>query len=79
MTRHIEEKVMKEVSEKTNRDISLSYDSFYSGEMRSFYKKLVIDGTETSHHVDLFWLQEASSRGKLHEEIKRLTGIVLLG
>lgn len=79
MTKHIENKILKEVSEKTNRDVTLSEQSFYSGEQRMHYKRLVVDGKETTNHVDLMGLQSASSHGRLQEEVKNLTRLVLLG
>lgn len=79
MSRHIEEKIMKEVSDRTNHYVTLSKNSFYSGEMRMHYKRLVVDGKETSHHVDLMDLQSASSRGRLSEEVRKLSSLVLLG
>lgn len=79
MAKHIEDKIMKEVSEKTNRDVTLSEQSFYSGEMRMHYKRLVVDGRETHHHVDLMSLQSASSRGRIQEEVGRLTRLIVLG
>ena len=79
MIRHIEEKVMREVSERTKHDVTLSKESFYSGEMRMHYKRLVVDGKQTMHHVDLMDLQSASSRGRLTEEVRKLSSLVLLG
>lgn len=79
MLKHLVEKFERDATEFCRRDISLSEDSFYSGEQRSYYKKLVVDGKETRHHIDLFDLQESSARGKLHEKIRTVAGLLILG
>jgi len=61
MLRHLVEKFEREASEFCKKEVTLSEDSFYSGEQRSYYKKLVVNGKETRHHIDLFRLQEASA------------------
>lgn len=76
--RHIFEKFEREASEFTKREISLSKDSFYSGEQRSHYKKLVVDGVETRHHIDLVDLQESASRGRLADKVRVVAAMILL-
>lgn len=79
MLDHIVEKFEKEASDFCKRDISLSRDSYYSGEQRSYYKKLVVDGKETRHHIDLFQLHELNGRGKLNEKVRTVAGLIILG
>ena len=76
---HLVEKFEREASEFCKRDIRLSEESFYSGEQRSYYKKLVVDGKETRHHIDLFRLQEANSRGRMNEKVRTVAGLLILG
>jgi hypothetical protein len=79
MNKHLIERFEREASEFTKREVTLSKDSFYSGEQRSFYKKLVIDGKETRHHIDVMELQESLSRGKMTDKVRAVAGIILLG
>lgn len=79
MLRHLVEKFEREASEFCKKEITLSEDSFYSGEQRSYYKKLVVNGKETRHHIDLFRLQEASARGRINEQIRAVAGLIILG
>ena len=79
MLRHIVERFEREASAFTKRDITLSTDSFYSGEQRSYYKKLVIDGVETRHHIDIMDLQESMSRDRMNEKVRAIAGLILLG
>lgn len=79
MLKHLVEKFEREASEFCRKNISLTDTSFYSGEQRSFYKKLVVDGKETRHHIDLFELQESNARGKLNEKIRAVAGLIILG
>lgn len=79
MFRHLFEKFERDASDFCKRDVSLSEESFYSGELRSYYKKLVVDGKETRHHIDLFQLQEANGRGRLNEKIRTVAGLIILG
>lgn len=79
MLRHIVERFEREASEFTKRKVTLSDNSFYSGEQRSFYKKLVIDGQETRHHIDVMELQESMSRDRMHEKVRAVAGLILLG
>ena len=79
MLRHLVERFEREASEFTKRDISLSQDSFYSGEQRSYYKKLVVDGKETRHHIDIMELQETVSRGRMADKVHAVAGLILLG
>jgi len=74
---HLEEKFCKDLSEKTNRDITLSKESFYSGEQYLHYKKLVIDGRVTRHHVDIGNLRDYTDRNRMSEKAKALTEILL--
>lgn len=76
---HLVEKFETEASEFCRRDVSLTQESFYSGEQRSYYKKLVVDGKETRHHIDLFQLQESVGRGKLSEKVRAVAGLIILG
>jgi len=78
MLEHIVEKFEREASEFCRREITLTERSFYSGEQRSYYKKLVVDGKETRHHIDIFQLHEASGRGKLHEKVRTVAGLLIL-
>ena len=78
MLQHIVEKFEREASEFCRREITLSDTSFYSGEQRSYYKKLVVDGKETRHHIDIFQLQESNARGKLHEKVRTVAGLLIL-
>jgi len=78
MLRHLVEKFEREASDFCKREISLTRESFYSGEQRSYYKKLVVDGKETRHHIDLFQLQEANSRGRLNEKVRTVAGLLIL-
>lgn len=75
--RHLEEKFCKDLSEKTNREITLSKNSFYSGEQMLHYKKLMIDGRETHHHVDINNLRDYTDRNKMSEKQKALSEILL--
>ncbi len=77
MYRHLEEKFCRDLSEKTKRDITLSRNSYYSGEQMLHYKKLVVDGKETHHHVDINNLRDYSDRNKMSEKQKALTEILL--
>lgn len=79
MLRHLVEKFEREASEFCRRKVALSEESFYSGEQRSYYKKLIVDGVETRHHIDLFELQESSARGKINEKIRTVAGLIILG
>jgi hypothetical protein len=79
MNKNLIERFEREASEFTKRDISLSKESFYSGEQRSLYKRLVIDGTETRHHIDLMDLQESVGRGRFTDRVRAVAGIILLG
>lgn len=79
MLEHLVEKFEREATEFCRKEISLSKESFYSGEQRSYYKRLVVDGRETRHHIDLFELQEASARGRLNEKIRTVAGLLILG
>ena len=78
MNTQLIERFEKEASEFTKRDVTLSKNSFYSGEQRSFYKKLVVDGQETRHHIDIMDLQESVSRGKMTEKVRVIAGLILL-
>ena len=79
MLNHLVEKFERDATDFCKKNISLSENSFYSGEQRSFYKKLVVDGKETRHHIDLFELQESNARGKLNEKIRAVAGLLILG
>lgn len=79
MLTHLVEKFERDATEFCKKDISLTEESYYSGEQRSLYKKLVVNGKETRHHIDLFDLQEASARGKLNEKIRAVAGLLILG
>lgn len=78
MLEHIVEKFEDEASEFCRKEIRLTERSFYSGEQKSYYKKLVVDGKETRHHIDIFQLQEANARGKLHEKVRTVAGLLIL-
>jgi len=79
MLKHLVEKFEREASDFCRREIQLSEESFYSGEQRSYYKRLIINGKQTNHHIDLFHLQESNSRGRMNEVVRRIAGYVLLG
>lgn len=79
MLRHIVERFEREASEFAKRKVTLSDNSFYSGEQRSFYKKLVVDGQETRHHIDIMELQESMSRDRMHDKVRTVAGLILLG
>lgn len=79
MLRHIVERFEREASEFTKRKVTLSERSFYSGEQRSYYKKLVVDGYETRHHIDIMELQESMSRDRMQEKVRVVAGLILLG
>ena len=78
MLTHYEKKFLKELNENTKKDVDLTKESFYSGEMRMHYKHLVVDGKVTNHKVDLFNLQDTGARGKMQEEVRTLTRALLL-
>jgi hypothetical protein len=78
MYTHYEKRFLKELSESCNRDVDLSEQSYYSGEQRLHYKRLVVDGRETRHHVDLFSLQDTGTRGRMLEEVRTLTRALML-
>ena len=78
MLNHYEKKFLKELHENCKRDVDLTKDSFYIGELRMHYKHLVVDGKVTNHKVDLFNLQDAGPRGKMMEEVRNLTRALLL-
>jgi len=77
MHKHLEEKFCRDLSEKTKRDITLSEQSFYSGEQSLLYKRLVIDGRETRHHVDIMNLRDYGDRNRVSEKTKALAEILL--
>lgn len=79
MLKYLEEKFEREVSEFCKKNITLSNESFYSGEQRSYYKKLIVNGRETRHHIDLFELQESNARNKLNEKVRAIAGLIILG
>lgn len=79
MLRHIIERFEREASQFTKRNITLSDNSFYSGEQRSYYKKLVVDGKETRHHIDIMDLQDSVSRDRMNEKVRAVAGLILLG
>ena len=79
MLRHIVERFEREASNFTKRQVTLSENSFYSGEQRSYYKKLVVDGKETRHHIDIMDLQESMSRDRMTEKVRMVAGLILLG
>ena len=79
MLRHIVERFEREASAFTKRNVTLSENSFYSGEQRSYYKKLVVDGKETRHHIDIMDLQESIGRDRLNEKVRAVAGLILLG
>lgn len=78
MYTHYEKRFLKELHESCNREVDLSEQSYYSGEQRTHYKRLVVDGKETRHHVDLFALQDTGVRGRMLEEVRSLTRALLL-
>ena len=78
MLTHYEKKFLKELHENTKKEVDLSSNSFYSGELRMHYKHLVVDGKTTGHKVDLFALQDTGPRGKMLEEVRILTRALLL-
>ena len=78
MQTHYEKRFLKELSESCNRDVDLSEQSYYSGEQRLHYKRLVVDGKETMHHVDLMALQDTGVRGRMLEEVRNLTRALML-
>ena len=79
MLRHIVERFEREASAFCKRQVTLSENSFYSGEQRSYYKKLVVDGKETRHHIDIMDLQESMSRDRMTEKVRMVAGLILLG
>lgn len=79
MYKHLVERFEREVRQVSKKDISLSKDSFYSGEQRSLYKRVVVDGKETNYHVDLWDLQDWVSRGKVSEQVRAVVAQVILG
>ena len=78
MLNHYEKKFLKELNESTKKEVDLTKESFYSGELRMHYKHLVVDGKVTSHKVDLINLQDTGVRGKMMEEVRTLTRALLL-
>lgn len=78
MLNHYEKKFLKELHENTKRDLDLTKESFYSGEMRLYYKHLIVDGQTTNHKVDLFALTDAGPRGRMMEEVRNLTRALVL-
>jgi hypothetical protein len=78
MLNHYEKKFLKELTESTKKDVDLTKESFYSGELRMHYKHLVVNGKATNHKVDLFALQDTNSRGRMQEEVRNLTRALLL-
>ena len=79
MYNHLIERFEREVRQVSKRDITLSDSSFYSGEQRSLYKKVVVDGQETHMHVDLFQLQDSIGRGRVAEQVRTIVASILLG
>ena len=78
MLTHYEKKFLKELNENVKKDLDLTSESFYSGELRMHYKYLVVEGQRTKHKVDLFALQDVGPRGKMLEEVRMLTRALLL-
>lgn len=78
MQPHYEKKFLKELHENCKRDVDLTEDSFYSGQEGLHYKYLLVDGRRTRFRVDLFALQDTSSRGKMLEEVRMLTRALML-
>ena len=74
---HLEEKFCRDLSEKTGKEISLTKRSFYSGEQNLHYKKLVVNGRETMHHVDINNLRDYTDRSRPSEKAKALAEILL--
>lgn len=79
MYNHLVERFEREVRQFSKKDITLTKQSYYSGEQRSLYKKVVVDGEETHIHVDLFQLQDSIGRGKVAEQVRTVVATVLLG
>lgn len=78
MLDHYEKKFLKELHENVKREVDLSRESFYSGDLRMHYRYLILDGKPTVHKVDLFALQDGGQRGKMQEEVRNLTRALLL-
>lgn len=78
MSNHHEKRFLKEIREITNRDVDLSKESFYSGEFRMHYKKLIVDGQSTHYKVDLYDLQDTGPRGKMQEQVRHLARALML-
>ena len=78
MLNHYEKKFLKELHENVKKEVDLSRESLYSGEMRMHHRYLVVDGKPTALKVDLFALQDTGHRGKMQEEVRNLTRALLL-
>jgi hypothetical protein len=78
MLTHYEKKFLKELHESTKKEVELSEQSYYSGELRLHYRYLIVDGKRTKNRVDLFSLQDTGPRGKMQEQVRTLTRALLL-
>jgi hypothetical protein len=78
MYNYFEKRFLKELNESCGRDVDLSEQSYYSGEQRLHYKRLIVDGKETRHHVDLMALQDNGVRGRMLQEVRTLTRALTL-
>jgi hypothetical protein len=70
------EELEDKLSEATNSKIRLSKESFYSGQERLFYKRLLRDDKKTGVRVDIMDLQGDRLRGKLDFKIKGILSML---
>lgn len=70
-------KFENELSDRTRRQVRLSYETFLSPDDFRFFKKLLVDGKEVNVSVDLESLHDAHSRGTLDEEFEKLAKKIL--
>jgi len=64
------EELEDKLSEATNSKIRFSKESFYSGQERLFYKRLMQNGEKTGIRVDIMDLQSDKLRGKYDAKIR---------
>lgn len=66
------EKIEDKLSATLGGKVRFSKESFYSGEERLFYKRLLLDDKPTGVRVNIMDLQEGNRRVRLDEKVGQI-------